>query len=226
MAEKIDIHRYEQRYRAALKRFRRCRNVIPQNRDLIVRFLDDCELGKTIKNAQKKRIGAARRLKYLNTLKRLSAWLNKPFERVAQQDMEKLIRRLDRNEYKGRAGKVFSEETKADYKKAVKKFYKWLQGDNEKYPELVNWIETFVKVKEIPALSRDQVEKMMERCSKPRDKALIAVLFDSGARAQEFLNIRLLHLTKKDDYYVVRIEHSKTKPRTISLPLCTKELEA
>ena len=36
--------------------------IVPRNKELIQRFLRDCELGKTIKRAQKKRIGVGRRL--------------------------------------------------------------------------------------------------------------------------------------------------------------------
>ena len=51
------------------------------------------------------------------------------------------------------------------------------------------------------------------------------VLFDSGARAEELLNVRLKreHVFWKEDLncYMIRLEYSKTKPRTISLPLST-----
>lgn len=81
---------------------------------------------------------------------------------------------------------------------------------------------------------------MVERTGSIRDKALIIILFDSGARIEEFLNIRLDDVkVKKEniaelqayntelnekDYYKIRIRYSKTKPRTISIPLCTKYL--
>ncbi len=47
-------------------------------------------------------------------------------------------------------------------------------------------------------------------------------LFDSGVRAEEFLNIKIQDLTKGDDIYKVRIVFSKTKRRTIHLPICSK----
>ena len=50
-------------------------------------------------------------------------------------------------------------------------------------------------------------------------------LFDSGARIEEALNVRVKDLTKTDDVYKVRITVSKTKPRTIHLPICSKFLD-
>jgi len=44
-------------------------------------------------------------------------------------------------------------------------------------------------------------------------------LFDSGARAQEYLSLRMRDISYVDNYYKVRITVSKTKPRTISMPL-------
>lgn len=225
MTEKIDIHKVKDRYANALERFRHTTDIVPRNKELMLQFLHDCEIGKTIKNAQKKRIGPARCLKYLITLKKLSEWIGKPFDEVDNNDMEKFIIDLENNKYLTNQDKPYGEETKADFKKVIKKFYKWLQGNNDHYPELVSWIETIVKLQEIPALSREEIQRMVDQNANVRNKALIKVLFDSGARAEEFLNVRLKHLTKKDDYFMVRIEHSKTKPRTISLPMCTQELD-
>ena len=43
------------------------------------------------------------------------------------------------------------------------------------------------------------------------------------------MNIRIGDLTKKNEegrsYYQIRIKHSKTKPRTISVPICTKAMD-
>jgi len=113
--------------------------------------------------------------------------------------------------------------TKADIKKTIKKFWKWKDGKNKVYPELVEWIDTYEGVKEVPALTRAEIERMIECTANPRDRALIMILFDSGARVEELLNVRLKkeHLFWKEETkcYMIRLEFSKTKPRTISLPL-------
>lgn len=222
---KIDIHGTKKKYEAALKYFKEAKDVIPKNKELILSFVNDCELGKTIKHKEKKKIGESRCLKYLTMLKMISVWLKKPFDKVDQDDMEKFVMNLEKDRVLTKQHGKYGDETKADIKKVIKKFYKWLLGNNDHYPEIVSWIDTFVKPKEIPALSREEIDRMVEQTSKVRDKALIMLLFDSGARIEEFLNIRLKHLAKKDDYYQVRIEFSKTKPRTISLPLSTKYIE-
>lgn len=220
---KIDIHHVQKDYETATRSIQKDERVLPENKTLILKFLRDCELGKTIKKGQKKKIGAGRCLKMLNMLKTMSLWLEKPFDKVTQDEMEAMIIGLERDKFKG-SKKKYSDNTKADLKKILRKFYKWLWGNNETYPEIVSWIDTSARDIEIPALRKEQVEKMIELCPSIRDKAVIMAMFDSGARIEEFLNIRFKHLIKNEEngVYKIRIEFSKTKPRTISLPLSTK----
>ncbi len=227
---KIDVHQRQQRYNAAFLKFTHKNTVIAENKKLILEFLRDCALGKTVIGRSKKRIGPARCHKYLSILGQVSNWLGKSFLAVMQHDMENLIERLEGDRLISAKGKPFAEATKADIKKTIKKFWKWKDGKNKTYPELVEWIESYDPVKDVQALRKEEVEKMVEHCANPRDKALLMVLLDSGARAEELLNVRLKseHLVWKEDLgcYKMRIEFSKTKPRTISLPLCTNHLRA
>lgn len=231
--QKNDIHNREKHFITARTNLETDQVIIKENKEFILKFIRDCRLGKTLKNRQKKSIGVARCLKYIQILKKISTWLDKPFDQVIQQDMEKLIEALENDQYcinvKSNKQEIpktrkYAHSTKLDYKKTIRKFYKWLLGDNKHYPELVDWIDTYDIVKEIPALTREQVEKLVD-VSNIRDKTIIMFLFDSGARIEETLNIRVKDLTKNEDTYKVRIVVSKTKPRTIHLPICSKYLE-
>jgi len=242
ISEKIDIHGIDDRYERALKKLEKDKSILLVNKELILKFLKDAELGKTVKNREKKKIHSGRCLKYLVFLKKLSRWLNKDFDKIMQEDMEALILDIEKDRIRTIKGKPFTESSKVDIKKIIRKFYKWLLGNNDHYPEIVDWIDTYDKVPEVSALMRWEVEKMVERAKNTRDKALIMLLFDSGARPEEFLNLRLDDVKiKKDnvrelqpyntelgekDYYMIRIKFSKTKPRSISLIMCTKILKS
>lgn len=241
MEEKKDIHRIEQRYDTAIRSIEKDKGIIKENKEIILQFLRDCELGKTIKGRQKKKIGKGRLLRASSILKSMSKeWFRIPINKVTQPEMERFISDLDSGKILSRKGKPYTEETKVTIKKFIKKFYKWLLGDGIRYPDLVDWIDTSGKQAEIPALRKQEIEKLLERTGGVRDKALIIILFDSGARIEEFLNLRLDDVkVKKEsvaelqpynaplsekDYYKIRIRFSKTKPRTISILLCTKYL--
>ncbi len=227
---KIDIHNRLLQYHRALANLDSNATILPDNKRLILTFIRDCTLGKTIRKGTKKKIGPARCLKYMAILTRLSGEFKKSFDQVAQKDMERLVLDLEEGRILSARGKPYSEETRADYKKAIKKFWKWKDGNNSQYPDLVEWIDVSVRIKEIPALSRKEIESLVDGTPSIRLKALIMVLFDSGARIEELLNVRLKeeHVTWKPelDCYTIRLEFSKTKPRTVSLPLATKHLRA
>lgn len=225
--EFIDVHGYNRGFESALDSFKRDEKIIPKNKELILRFVEDARKGKTVKTKAKKRIGPARCMKCMYTLRKLSEWFGKPFDEITEDDVERVIECLEEDKFKINRGKTgnYSENTKLDFKKILKKFFKWLFGETEKYFELTNWIDTHEEILEVPALTREEIERMANAC-KTREKALIMFLFDSGARIGELLNVRIGDLTKKDEenYYMVRIKHSKTKPRTVSVPMCTQYL--
>lgn len=223
---KIDIHRRKTIYEQTLRQLELDAEIIPENKAHILEFLKDCEIGKTVIGKAKKKIGCARCLKYLGILRQLSLIFGKPFDQVSQGDMERFVYSLEHDQILSRANKPYSIATKADIKKTVKKFWKWKDGNNRVYPGLVEWIDTCEGIKEVPALNRAEVEQMIECTANPRDRALVMVLFDSGARVEELLNVRLRkeHLFWKEEIgsYMIRLEYSKTKPRTISLPMSTE----
>jgi integrase len=226
---KIDIHGTAGTLKQTLLHLESDVQVHPENRKLIKDFIRDCKLGKTVLRRRKRAIGPATCLKYLFALKTASRYFCKSLKVVTQQDMEAFIEKLSCNEIVSRTGSVYSDWTKVGIKKAIKKFWKWKDGNNKIYPKIVEWIDTYVKDTEIPALKREESQEILDCCANARDKALIMVLFDSGARIEELLNVRLHedHVMWKEDLkcYKIRLEFSKTKPRTISVPLSTRELK-
>ena len=169
--EKRDIHNVNGNYAKYLDKFIRDSTIIKKNKKIILEFLRDAELGKTIKNRAKKKIGISRRYKYLYYMKSVSFWLNKPFTDVTQKDMEEFILNLERDNIKKRQPiarkKEYSDATKLDIKKSIIKLYKYLAGKHNKtkYLSLINWIDTSLKEIEIPALSRKEIEKVANICT-------------------------------------------------------------
>jgi integrase len=223
MEGKIDIHGQETRFDETVEGFLADEGMLKRNRDLLNRFVWDCKLGKTVKGRAKKKIGKLRILKYIYILRVVSRWLGKPFDEVTPDEMEKLVFNIEENVYRKRNGN-FSDQTKLDYKKTLKKFYKWLGKT-----ELVEFMDMSVKPKDVPAITREEAERMVNSTSNICLKATLMVLFDGGARADEFLNLRIKDLTRKkygndNDCFWINIRYSKTFARTIPLPLCTRQI--
>jgi hypothetical protein len=172
MEDKIDIHNIKEAYEKAFNRFEVDENIHPRNKEIILKFIIECKTGKTVKGKAKEKIGEQRLIKYLHMLKTLSGWLNKPFDEVNQEEMEKLILGIEDNVYKTKKKKNnYSEETKLDYKKVLKKFYKWLG-----HSELLEFVDMSSPKKDVAAITREEMEKLVNGTPESSLKATIIVL--------------------------------------------------
>jgi integrase len=232
MTEKLDIYNSAESYQTSLGGLHQDDTVSQRNKDIVTKFLHDCEMGKTVLHRQKKKISYTTLSKYLFSLKVVLRHLKVDLESLGADEkdnpsMETFIGALERNEIKRLDGRCYAEKSKREVKVVLKKFYKWLYGNNEAFPALVSWIDTRQEYKEIGALSRDIIEQWVRGLDNIRHKALVMVLFDSGARIGELLNVRMKHVEhdEKEQCYKLRIEFSKTKRRTIWVPIATSYLK-
>jgi len=83
--------------------------------------------------------------------------------------------------------------TKRDYKVILKQFYKWIH--NGSYPEKVEWIDTTRKKsnKTLPedVLTEEDIQKLLDSANNTRDKALISMLWETGARIGELIDLEV-----------------------------------
>jgi site-specific recombinase XerD len=221
MEDKIDIHKKEKAYERVMRNLEADNALHSRDKELMLRFVWDCKMGKTHNGKCKKVVGKSRIIKYVQTLRFISKWVGKPFEEVTQEDMERLVCDIDENKYKN-MGKNYTEETKADYKKTLRKFFKWLGK-----PNLVDFISLAVKMKDMPALRREEAEMLINSTPDPALKAAITVLFDGGVRIEELLNLRIKDVTierygSSNECPWIDVRYSKTFARKIPLPLSSQ----
>jgi len=238
--EKIEVHNETKRYERRFRSLREDKNINPENKKVMLSFLKACELGKI----SRKPCGPARLMKYIYLLTRVNQMFeNKPFKKLTSKDIEKVITNLRKGEYKRQlvhlvkigknkkklvkieTDKPLDIETVSDFEMTTKRLVAYIFEKGDKYQKLAGWIKPKHTIKEIPALSREEVKKLAESFNL-KYKTVVMVLFDTGARVSELLNIRIGDLTRKEGHYIIRIKHSKTKPRTISVPICTEVLDA
>lgn len=219
--EKNDIHKVNETFESTLDSLEKTESISKEDKKRIKQFIEDSTIGK---NARSK-VGKSRLIAYIEDLKILSRHFKKPFLKLTEKDLTNFYLDLERDKIRRIDGKRYKGSSKNEFIKSLKKFGRWLYKDDKaKYDEVFGWLKNFREDKEIPALSKEEVDNLV-KTSGTRDAALLMFLFDAGARAEELLNIRLEDLREeqvgKDLYYKVRIKVSKTKPRTISIPLAT-----
>ncbi len=171
-----------------------------KNKELILKFLNE-----GLANG----LSESRLVKYGYLLPKISELLGKEFDEATRDDIVKLVAKVEQTDYR--------DWTKHDYKAIVKRFWKWLKK-TEQYPVEVSWLKTTVKKNhELPdILTEEEVEKIVASADNYRDKAFITVLYESGCRISEVLNMKLrdVHF---DKYSPIITVNGKTGSRRIRL---------
>lgn len=131
----------------------------------------------------------ARILSLLDQTGRVLEWLGKDYSLVTEDDIKALVVRI--------RGTELSEYTKADYLVKLKRFDKWFNG-GEEYSPLTKKIKTTVKTKDIKLpsqlLNPDEAKQLIDAASTLRDRALVHLLWETGARIGEVANLKLKDL--------------------------------
>jgi len=185
----------------------------------IRRFLDDLGLGKVNRG---KKVIQSRQLKYLQALRTPLEFFNKPTNRLNLHDIENFERALSSGKLSNRFnGKPYAHSTQVDMRMLFKIYLRWRLGLS-KAEDLAGWLDTRYRPKTPDFLSEIEIEKLYKKCRNSQQRFLIAVLFDSGARAEEFHNIRFedIYLPEGKENFIkiaLKEEYSKTLGRTIAL---------
>ena len=123
---------------------------------------------------------------YLYALEKFLIALGKTeLKKATREDIEDTVAKINVLE--------LSDRTKREIRTTLKMFYKHTFGDDLFYPKQVAWIKTSKpKRKLLPEsiLSEEEVLKMLSATKNVRDKALIALLYDSGIRIGELVNLK------------------------------------
>jgi len=173
------------------------------NKALLSKFLDYLKA-----NA----ISEKRILKYQYTLTKMAKILKKPYDKATKEDLIKVVAWIEEQPY--------TAWTKHDYKVCLKRLFKWLKGNDEEFPNEVKWIKATVKRNnsKLPEelLTEDDIDAMINTATNIRNKAFICVLYESGCRIGELINLKIKHITF-DEYSPVIIVNGKTGTRRIRL---------
>ncbi len=184
--------------------------------------------------------GILRVSKVSSQMRRICPKLKKDLDKLNKSDIMDLIALYSKDN-------SLSDATKADYRRALKQFYRWfreedsrlessdpnIRADSQKfYKFLENEVKTSYKKKEADPntiISDEDCIKIVEKgCRTAREKAFISLLHESGCRVGEFLNIRIGDIQVKDSYAEIRVD-GKTGKRTIfiakSIPNLIRFLE-
>lgn len=163
--------------------------------------------------------------RYIQTFRVLSPVINFNLVEAERKDLIQLVGRINQNRI---PEKSYAPESKAELKKAVRRFYRWKYPEREK--ELIGFISTHVKKSERKRIDPDQlpspsqVDRLIETAKNPRDKLMVSLLWESGARVGEFLNLDWEDIQFQEDFIRVTLD-GKTGRRTVPVVESRQYLE-
>jgi len=151
---------------------------------------------------------------------------NRDLDKLSKKDFEGIIANFNQ----GKFG-IYTPQSKHSWLVALKRLYKWRKGtDDKEYPAEVSWIKTSMKVKDIKLPTNLptplEITNILKEAKTAKVKAAIAILFDSCARRDEFLSIKLKDIKIEGSWTYITIQKSKTKARELPLLECTPYLKA
>ncbi len=203
---KINVHKNHkvERKLKAVKKWK----VPDSTKNEVMEFIEKGRIGQVNEG---KKLSERTLSKYLTLLKKSLEIINKQTSKITKKDIEEYDKKLSKQKLK----------SESDYKLNLKVFLKWKLGES-KTNKIAGWLDTRVKNKTPDYLTEQEIIKLYKRCKDSSERFLIALLFDSGCRAEEFLNIRYedIQLPDENETFVkltLKEEYSKTKGRTISL---------
>lgn len=179
----MDLYNKQGMYDRALSSILQSKVVLKENKQTILRFVD---------YLRSENLSISRITRYFNDLKKLDGLLRKPFEKATKEDIRRVVAELN--------NLPLSEASKKEVKILIRKLYCFLRGVEKKgdYPDEVKWMTLNLPSnhKKLPEelLTEQEIQETIRKCSTARDKALIAVLAESGCRVSEIGTRQIKHI--------------------------------
>lgn len=191
--------------------------ISDNNKQLIISFdLHNKEVANKGKGLRK-----ATRLGQIEDLIHFAIYIKRDLQEVA--DDKEILYKFFREGFR----KSPKQNTKMKYINMIRKFYKWLTKNPE--PPITIDFKGFQPAKtSVTAqmvLTRDDINKITNAFPDVQRKAGILMLFDTGMRPDEFLNLKRKDITNNSGQWYVDIVQGKTGTRTLPLILSASYVE-
>lgn len=170
-----------------------------------------------------KGIKKARRKKYIDILRWWCKVLDKDLKKATKDDLIQGIDKLQSDICLTKKGTPFTDASKETNKAILKTFYKWLEGNDEIFPQKISWLKPKVSTlsNKLPKdiFTEEDVQLMLQFANSARDQAIIMVLYESGVRASEFLGLKIRDLKQEKKGMRIFVD-GKTGRRSFLLIAC------
>ncbi|MBI1973705.1 tyrosine-type recombinase/integrase [Candidatus Micrarchaeota archaeon] len=206
------IYNYEKRLNKSISRVLSS-PISEQNRKLILDFTNYSLVSDGVTK------GTASRTIY--HLLNLARWIQVDFDKATAEDVQRCAIEINSSDYKPKGKKELTQY--------LRKFYKWLRKTDTYPPEVAkirfryNRLQNRMLPEEV--LTEADVEQMIHASTSTRDRAFLAVLYETGCRIGELLFLRIKHVAFDQVGALVWVT-GKTGPRRIRIVSSVPHLAA
>lgn len=171
-------------------------------------------------------IGERRIKRYICSFKKLAPHIDFKLDRAEKSDIVGLVGLINQNELDD---KELSPHTLAEYRKFLKKFYKWNNGGKE--PDKTKFFSVNISKRDQKLVDpenladEENVLEIVQNGDRARNKALIMTLWESGARIGELMDAKWKDYIVKDDLASLKLD-GKTGKRKVPIKRSIEYLEA
>ena len=167
----MDIHKGKIRYENQMALLEKS-NICEENKTAIKEF-------KSYLIAT--RIGLHRTIRYISSLRLVcERYKDKPFSEWGLKDTTEVLEKIEMLD--------ISLHTKNEFQKGLRRFFKWYKGEKWEGIEPLRGNRRVDRKPDI--LTKDEVFSLIDSAKHPRDKAMIALLYEGGFRIGELASIR------------------------------------
>lgn len=195
-----------------------------RQKEVLISFYNSLRLGKKLnfvkdlKRAKSKPTSPQTFYTYLSVMIQFGEFVGKEFDKVRKEDIE--LYQLHLQDSKSRkTGKSLKFKTIEFYSVIIKIFYIWYYK-TETVPKVVEDIEVIngalEPIKENEVLTPADIMKLIASTNKLRNKAILSLLFETGARAGELVNANIEDFINYKRYAEIRLR-GKTGERKIAI---------
>jgi site-specific recombinase XerD len=191
----MDIYNTEYYYEKSLKNIQNW-NTSENNKQLIIQFLNKMQLnGISIVQLQK----------YLFSLKKFLEMYKDDLKKAQPKDIDTFLESMQDLKPKSRKIRYF----------CLKKFFDFIGRSDIFNGEKIKFEKSGHKLPQ-DLVTEEEVERMVDKCNNIRDKAFIAVLYESGCRIGEILTLKIKNVIF-DNKGAVLLVNGKTGERRVRI---------
>jgi integrase len=201
----MPIADFEKQLENTVENVEQADDILDRNKELILDYKQDQVLNG---------LSQATLLRNTQRLKIIGREADKPFDEMDKGNVKGLVAWVHEQDY--------TDETVDTYKTVIKAFWGWLKdAEGDETPDEVRWIklsngkgngDTLPK----DLLTKDDVEAQVDAAKNPRDRAFIYLLYETGARIGEVIDLTVGDIEDRNHGKKVVID-GKTGARRLPL---------